>query len=197
MNKSETISELSKALVLFQGKLIKVKKDSTNPFFKNKYASLSNIIEGTQEELAKCGLAVIQLPAGVNQLETILIHESGEFISETYEMRPTKNDPQGLGSAITYQRRYALGAILCLNIDEDDDGNEASKPETKKKEVKKEPEIMPQTRFDNMMKQVQASDSMELASQLITKARKYFIFSDEQENVLRDWEDNRISETQN
>jgi len=197
MNKSETISELSKALVLFQGKLIKVKKDSTNPFFKNKYASLSNIIEGTQEELAKCGLAVIQLPAGVNQLETILIHESGEFISETYEMRPTKNDPQGLGSAITYQRRYALGAILCLNIDEDDDGNEASKPETKKKEVKKEPEIMPQTRFDNMMKQVQATDSMELASQLITKARKYFIFSDEQENVLRDWEDNRISETQN
>ena len=197
MNKSETISELSKALVLFQGKLIKVKKDSTNPFFKNKYASLSNIIEGTQSALAECGLAIIQLPAGVNQLETILIHESGEYISETYEMRPTKNDPQGLGSAITYQRRYALGAILCLNIDEDDDGNKASEPEPKKKEAKKEPEIMPQARFDNMMKQVSASNTMELASQLISKARKYFIYSDEQENVLRDWEDNRISETQN
>ena len=59
------------------------------------------------------------------------MHSSGEYIGETYVMTPTKNDPQGLGSAITYQRRYALGAILSLNIDEDDDGNEANKPSEK------------------------------------------------------------------
>jgi hypothetical protein len=56
----------------------------------------------------------------------MLLHTSGEWISESYEMEPTKHDPQGAGSVITYQRRYALGAILGLNIDEDDDGNKAS-----------------------------------------------------------------------
>ncbi|MEG2219786.1 MAG: ERF family protein, partial [Muribaculaceae bacterium] len=50
----------------------------------------------------------------------------GQYISDTYTMRPVKNDPQGLGSCITYMRRYALGAILGLNIDEDDDANKAS-----------------------------------------------------------------------
>ena len=54
------------------------------------------------------------------------MHESGEFIMETYQMKPVKNDPQGIGSSITYQRRYALGAVLGLNIDDDDDGNGAS-----------------------------------------------------------------------
>jgi hypothetical protein len=56
------------------------------------------------------------------------MHVSGEWISATYEMKPTKDDPQGAGSVITYQRRYALGAALGLNIDEDDDGNKACIP---------------------------------------------------------------------
>jgi len=56
------------------------------------------------------------------------MHSSGEFIAETYKMTPQRDDPQGLGSAITYQRRYALGAFLCLNIDEDDDAQKASNP---------------------------------------------------------------------
>jgi hypothetical protein len=128
MERSESITKLTAALVKFSGKMTKVKKDSINPHFKNKYASLSTIIEGTQGELAECGLAVIQMPAGQNGLCTMLIHESGEYIAETYVMTPSKNDPQGLGSAITYQRRYALGAVLNLNIDEDDDGNQASTP---------------------------------------------------------------------
>jgi hypothetical protein len=126
MEKSESITKLTTAFVKFQGLMLKVGKDSINPHFKNRYASLSTIIEATQKPLADCGLAVIQLPAGENCLTTILIHESGEFISESYKMTPSKNDPQGLGSAITYQRRYALGAALNLNIDEDDDGNQAS-----------------------------------------------------------------------
>ncbi len=127
MEKSESIKELSAAMVKFTGMMTKVKKDATNPFFKNKYASLSNIIEATQKPLSECGLAVLQLPAGENQLTTMLIHETGEYIAETYTMKPAKNDPQGIGSAITYQRRYAMGAVLNLNIDEDDDANQASK----------------------------------------------------------------------
>jgi len=128
MEKSDSIVKLATALVQFSGKMTKVGKDAVNPHFKNKYASLSNIIEGTQGALSECGLAVIQMPARENELTTILLHESGEYISETYTMKPVRNDPQGLGSAITYQRRYALGAILNLNIDEDDDGNNGSKP---------------------------------------------------------------------
>lgn len=126
MEKSASISKLSAALVKFQSKCVVVGKDSTNPHFKSKYASLSAIIEATQSPLAEVGLAVIQLPAGENTLTTMLVHESGEYIAETYKMTPVRNDPQGLGSAITYQRRYALGAVLNINIDDDDDGNSAS-----------------------------------------------------------------------
>ena len=56
----------------------------------------------------------------------MLMHTSGEWLAESYFMKPSKDDPQGAGSVITYQRRYALGAILGLNIDVDDDGNKAS-----------------------------------------------------------------------
>ena len=135
MKTSETITKISAALLAFSKKMISVKKDSVNPHFRNKYASLSAIIETTQKPLSECGLVIIQTPTGENELTTRLLHESGEYFEDTYTMRPQKNDPQGLGSAITYQRRYAYGAIINLNIDEDDDGNEGSKrpkkPETK------------------------------------------------------------------
>ncbi|HOW26022.1 MAG TPA: ERF family protein [Bacteroidales bacterium] len=130
MKTSESITAISKALIEFQGRMVKVTKDAVNPHFKNRYASLSQIIEAVQKPLNECGLAVIQLPAGDHELETILIHTSGEFIAETYRMTPQRDDPQGLGSAITYQRRYALGAVLCLVIDEDDDAEKASAPES-------------------------------------------------------------------
>lgn len=134
MMKSESIIELSKALVQFHVKVDKVKKGSDNPFFKSKYADLSTILESIDLPLIECGLSIVQMPSGQNGLTTILMHTSGEYIGDTYTMTPIKNDPQSLGSAITYQRRYALGAILSLNIDEDDDGNEASKPKEKKPE---------------------------------------------------------------
>ncbi len=127
MQKSPTIGSLAKALVAFQGKVGKVKKDAKNPFFKSKYASLSNILDVIQTPLAEAGLAISQLPDGDEMLTTILIHaESGEFLESTYNIHAGKKDPQGIGSAITYARRYALGAVLGLNIDEDDDGNAAT-----------------------------------------------------------------------
>jgi hypothetical protein len=126
MQQSNNISELAKALVLFHVKVDTIKKDAKNPFFKSTYASLPNILEGINDPLIESGLSVAQFPSGENGLTSILIHESGEWMSAEYQMRPVKDDPQGRGSCITYQRRYALASILGLNIDEDDDGNTAT-----------------------------------------------------------------------
>lgn len=126
MNKSHTLSELAKAMILFQVKVESIKKDANNPFFKSKYASLSNILDAIKDPLIESGLTVMQFPTGDYGLTTLLIHESGEYLKSEYSMKPVKDDPQGRGSAITYARRYALAAALSLNIDEDDDGNLAT-----------------------------------------------------------------------
>lgn len=127
METSPTIGAIAAALIIFHKEVGVVKKSETNPFFKSKYADLSAVITAIDEPLEKAGLAYTQFPTGQNELTTMLMHaESGEWIKGSFTMTPTKNDPQGQGSVITYQRRYALGAILGLNIDEDDDGNKAS-----------------------------------------------------------------------
>ena len=128
MEKSDSIKNLATALCKFQGEVEKIKKTETNPFFKSKYASLSDILDVIRQPLADNGLSFVQFPSGLYGLTTMLMHESGEWLSESYTMEPSKKDPQGAGSVITYQRRHALGAILGLNIDEDDDGNSGSQP---------------------------------------------------------------------
>lgn len=119
MERSESIKELSKALVEFHKKVGKVIKDAKG--YNYRYATLSNILDVIQDPLNECGLSVIQLPQGDHELVTILTHISGEFISNTSRMTPKQDDPQGRGSCITYQRRYSIGAVLCINIDDDDD----------------------------------------------------------------------------
>lgn len=126
MNRSESITNLSKAMATFHSLVGKISKDAKNPFFKSNYASLSHILTEIQEPLEKSGLVISQFPDNAG-LTTILIHsESGEYLEATYVMPVAKaNDPQALGSAITYARRYAVSSILSLKID-DDDGNKAS-----------------------------------------------------------------------
>lgn len=146
MEKSESIKNLALALCAFQGTVEKIVKSATNPFFKSKYANLADILDVIREPLQTNDLSFVQFPEGENALTTMLMHSSGEWIQATYIMKPTKNDPQGQGSAITYQRRYALGAILGLNIDDDDDGNQASKPPIQTKDESKElPWLNPKT----------------------------------------------------
>jgi hypothetical protein len=128
MKTSTELNEIATALVGFHKAMGKVKKEAANPFFKSKYASLPNILDAIREPLILNNLSVVQFPTGENELTTILMHTSGQFMQSSYLMRPVKNDPQGVGSCITYQRRYAVGAILSLSIDEDDDGNAASTP---------------------------------------------------------------------
>jgi hypothetical protein len=145
MEKSESIKEIATALCKFQGEVETIRKSETNPFFKSKYASLADILNVIRKPLSDNGLSFVQFPKGQCLLETMLMHISGEWMLESYEMKPTKNDPQGLGSVITYQRRYALGAILGLNIDEDDDGNLGSTPTPKQTSQPAENWLNPKT----------------------------------------------------
>lgn len=132
MKTSDTITKVSAAIVKAQGELDTVSMDGNNPHFRSRYATLGNTVKSTRETLRKHGLAVIQTFGETDgtyiNLETTLLHESGEWMSGVLTMRPTKADPQGMGSAMTYARRYALSAVLGLVTEEDDDGNASSQP---------------------------------------------------------------------
>ena len=145
--------ELFKALSSFQKEVTAAKKTSDNPFHHSKYADLAEVWDTIREPLTKNGLSVIQIPEfgeGVmtivteekNSKEpekskvttmtqaqllitTVVAHVSGAFIKSTLAITPIKGDPQAVGSAITYGRRYSLTAVLGIAQD-DDDGNAAS-----------------------------------------------------------------------
>lgn len=124
-------SELSKALAAAQGALKAASFDKQNPHFKSKYASLASIMDACRDALSRNGLAVIQttgIEDGVLMLYTTLTHISGESVTGAYPIVPQQATPQGYGSAMTYARRYALAAIVGVVADDDDDGNEASRP---------------------------------------------------------------------
>jgi ERF superfamily protein len=144
MSKSDSIVNLSKALFKFQSEVANISKDSENPFFKSRYASLHHILQKIDPVLSDAGLVLLQHPISVSPdivtLKTTLLHsQTGEYMESEYSMVPVKKDPQAFGSCITYMRRYALVSILKLNIDDnDDDGNEASNPKQKKESKFKE-----------------------------------------------------------
>lgn len=124
MHKSETIGKLAAALVKSQKEIEGAKKDSNNPFFKSKYANLETVIEAVKKPLNNHGITFLQIVT-LEGVETVLLHESGEFISGITPVIVAKpNDPQALGSAITYAKRYGLQAIVGLPS-EDDDGESA------------------------------------------------------------------------
>lgn len=133
---SENIGELAKSLATATGKFKAVKKDSVNPFFKSKYADLAAVIEATYEALAQNGLAAVQSPltngdkAGVT---TMLIHSSGQWMRGDLLLPVAKGDAQGIGSAITYARRYSLQSFLNVAAEADDDANAAAGKETEAK----------------------------------------------------------------
>lgn len=131
MRTSETIGELSVALCKAQGELGHAAKLATNPHFKSRYADLQAIVDASRSVLAKNGLAVIHGCEGADgKTVTVtcrLIHTSGQWIESSLALQPTKPDPQGIGSAITYGRRYTLASIVGIAT-EDDDGNAASVP---------------------------------------------------------------------
>ena len=131
MKKSETIVELSKAFAKMQKELEQPLKNANNPFFKSKYVPLENVVDSITKASSKHGLSFTQFPSsdenGNVTVGTMVMHESGEWIEYDHIcMKPVKNDPQAVGSAITYAKRYALSAIFGITSDNDDDGNEAT-----------------------------------------------------------------------
>jgi hypothetical protein len=137
---SESIKELATALAKANMELHNPAFDMKNPHFKNSYASLASVRNAIIPVLATHGLSVVQLPKNDKEglvLETMLIHLSGEYLSSEFFLPVIKKDAQGYGSALTYARRYALQAIVCVVGDEDDDATVASqKPSNKELEAK-------------------------------------------------------------
>lgn len=135
------MQEAVKALVAAQNAMTAAHKGKVNPHFKNKYATLSDVMDACLPALRENGFALMQ-PIGIDErgqfVETHLIHESGHTFSSRVHLILSKNDMQGFGSAVTYARRYGLGALAGIT-DTDDDGHEASKKKPKA-EARHDPE---------------------------------------------------------
>jgi hypothetical protein len=136
MKMSENISQLATALSKAQGEIDDATKKGVNPAFRSKYADLAAVRGVIREPLATNDLSIVQFPRTIQggvEVETMIVHKSGEFMSETLFMPVNKYDAHGIGSGITYARRYGLMSLLCLAAD-DDDGNAAvEKPAMKEK----------------------------------------------------------------
>jgi hypothetical protein len=130
---SEQIDLISAALSKAQNELENADKNAANPHFRSKYADLAEILNTVRPTLSKHGLAVSQHPAfaeGMVHVTTLLSHTSGQWMQSCVSSPIGKADSQGVGSAITYLRRYSLAAVAGV-AQEDDDGNAASaKPQT-------------------------------------------------------------------
>ena len=119
-----------KKLLEFQRLGISIKKDKTNPHFKNDYASLNEVLDKVKKPLNDMGVVIVQTPcegASLGALKTTLFDTEDESTFESYVPLINATDMQKLGSAITYARRYALVSMLALE-DEDDDGNKTGAP---------------------------------------------------------------------
>lgn len=128
------MQELCKALIKFHNLGVAAKRSANNPFFKSKYASLEEVIETVRAEAGKFGLTFTQLIDFDEThmfVTTIVMHESGESVTgRTPILTKDNNDPQKMGSGITYAKRYGLQSAFGLPS-EDDDGNSASTPSPK------------------------------------------------------------------
>lgn len=130
------MNELAAALAKAQGVMKHAAKTAENPAFKRDgkatpYADMAAVVDAAKEALAENGLSISQLTDvaenGDMFLVTQMTHSSGQWLRGWYPIKPVKNDPQGLGAAITYARRYSFCAITGVVAEgEDDDGNKAS-----------------------------------------------------------------------
>jgi hypothetical protein len=128
MKTSDSIKQIAEALVSAQKEIKFAVKDANNPHYKAKFASLNSVIDSVKKPLNDNGIAILQSLSpsddGKLHLTTRLIHSSGEWIEDTAVCPIQKQDPQGLGSATSYIRRYSLSA-LCAVYADDDDGQSA------------------------------------------------------------------------
>lgn len=128
-NRSTEFKQIAAALAKVQAALQPAEKNATNPHFDRTYADLGSIWNVCRKPLAENGIAIIQTVHHAGQggfLETTLLHTSGEWIASRVPLMLQRQDMQGLGSAITYARRYGLASAVGV-AQEDDDGNDAGR----------------------------------------------------------------------
>lgn len=159
MRQSENLTDLFAALSTAQGEIVGAPKDSKNPHLKAKYADLASVVSVIREPLAKNGLAYIQLVTVSEKtvsVETMLTHKTGQFIAETLDLPLLQSTPQGVGSCITYGRRYSLMSMIGV-APEEDDGTAASERGPDERERGNERE--PAKRDDHAVAQQEAADA--------------------------------------
>ncbi len=163
---SSSIGTLAKALAQAQAELSPAVKNSTNPHLKNRYADIAAVYEAIREVLPKYGLSVAQmiLPAdGKAHVRTMLMHESGEWLASECVLPPDRaGGPQGMGSAITYARRYSLSAMVGVVSEEDDDG-EAAQGKNRQRSASVPKQQAPQTESSNPDAMTPAQSKMLMA----------------------------------
>lgn len=127
---SESIDLLATALSKAQAVMEGASKDSTNPFFKSKYTSLTSVWEAIKGPLTSNGLSVAQVTGitddGHCYLITRLLHCSGQWIEGRMPILTKDDSAQGFGAGLTYAKRQALQAIVGVCAEDDDDGQRAS-----------------------------------------------------------------------
>lgn len=135
MEQSAEINELATALAIAQGQITGALKDSSNPFFRSKYADLASCWDACRKQLSENGLAVIQTTSAENgtvYVNTVLTHKSGQWVRGSLPVKAKDDSPQAQGSGMTYARRYALAAIVGLaQIDDDAEAAQARRNETR------------------------------------------------------------------
>lgn len=128
MRQSECIADLAAALAKAQAKIEGAVKDKSNPAFRSKYADLGACWDAIREPLSSNGLSIVQFPRTVDgavEVETILMHASGQYIADIFAIPVSKRDAHGYMSAATYARRGSLMAVAGI-APVDDDGNLAA-----------------------------------------------------------------------
>jgi hypothetical protein len=118
------MKNIASALVKAQLEMITPKKGSVNPFFKNKYADLNDVLAAVVPALNNNGIVLLQPLVnieGKNFVKTVLMHESGEVFESLAEIFcKNTNDAQAYGSGVTYARRYSLSSICGIGSEDDD-----------------------------------------------------------------------------
>ena len=176
----ESKESIFKAIIKFHAEFKGMKPDASNPFFKSSYITLDGILETVRPILSNHGLALIQEATGDGEfifVKTKLIHEAGESIETEYlKMKPQKNDPQGMGSCITYAKRYQLAAFLGICESVDDDGNKAtfgnSKPTSSNKTTSGSNLSEPQLKRLYAIANNSGYDKQKLATMVLAKYKK-------------------------
>jgi hypothetical protein len=164
----------AKAFVAAQRATEAIKKASTNPAFKSRYADLAAVVEAVVPALNAAGIGVIQssdFDGDLVTVTTVLLHESGSSVTSSLRLRPSKQDPQGVGSATTYGRRYSLLAMTGA-APEDDDCNAASGPREPRpqQEAPKPPTLAERAdRFTTSLKALTTTAEREKAYKLASK----------------------------